>query len=96
MAYAWAAEVDDGVPDAAPLEAAAPASKRELFDLFKHLETELDAAGYFFPAEKRGPMQRNLRVMLTRAALTAQEVQTLRGVVKALAQGRRSARREET
>jgi len=78
-------------PEAAqPLAQAAPADKDELFAFFAHLEQELAAAGYFFPEEKRRQMERNLRTMFTRAALTSSEVQTLRGVVKTLAEGRRS------
>ena len=69
-----------------------PTEKQDLERLFEHLESELERAGYFHPPEKREVMARNIRSALTRAGLTAQETQTLRGVVKALAQGRGKAR----
>jgi tRNA/rRNA methyltransferase len=64
-----------------------PANKAELFGLFAHLEAELDRTGFLFPPDKRPAMVRNLRNMLARASFTEQDVRTLRGVIKALAQG---------
>jgi len=54
----------------------------------EHLEQELDEAGFFHPPEKRPLMVRNLTASLMRSGLTHIEVQTLRGVIKALAKGR--------
>jgi len=73
---------------ASELDAATPASRADLEGLFGHLESELDAAGYFHPPEKRPVMARTIRTALTRAQLTEPETRTLRGVVKALAKGR--------
>jgi tRNA/rRNA methyltransferase len=66
--------------------AAAPAlaDKADLYRLFEHLETELDAGGFLKPPEKRPHMVNTLRNMLHRAALTEQDVRTLRGVIVAL------------
>jgi tRNA/rRNA methyltransferase len=61
-----------------------PATRAELQDLFHHLERELDAAGFLFPPNLRPSMVRNLRSLLTRAALTEQEVRTLHGVITSL------------
>lgn len=61
-----------------------PANKEELLGFFEHLERELDRFGFLKPPEKRPSMVRNLRNMFQRAALTEQEVRTLRGVVAAL------------
>lgn len=69
--------------------AAEAATQGELEGLFAHLEGELDAVGFLWPPEKAPRMVRNLRAMLLRAALTAQEVRTLRGVIKALVKGRK-------
>lgn len=80
-AYEWRS--GDPAPDdfsAAPL----PATKQELMALMDHLETELDRAGFFFPAHKAETMKRNLRAGLTRGNWTHQDVQTLRGAIKAL------------
>jgi len=65
-----------------------PADQAEVFGFFEHLESELDAAGFFHPPEKRSSMVRNLRVAFGRSSLSAQEVRTLRGVVTALSKGR--------
>ena len=59
-----------------------------MLGMYEHLETELDAAGFFHPPEKFRSMSQNLRVMLGRAGFTAQEVATFRGVITALSKGR--------
>ena len=61
-----------------------PATKAELLGLFEHLERELDACGFLHVAEKRPIMVRNLRNLFGRAALTEQEVRTLRGIIACL------------
>ena len=65
-----------------------PATRGELHELFQHLEDELDAAGFLQLAHMRPTMVRNLRNLLSRARLTAQEVKTLHGVITALAGGK--------
>ena len=60
------------------------AEKAELFNLFEHLESELDQGGFLKPVEKRPKMVQNLRNILHRASLTSQDVRTLRGVIVAL------------
>jgi len=60
------------------------ADRADLVRLFDHLEAALDAAGFFRPPEKRAHMMLALRSMLQRAALTDQEVRTLRGAIAAL------------
>lgn len=67
-----------------PAKETVAASKQELIGLFEHLERELDAGGFFHVAPKRAIMSRNLRNMLERARLNAQEVRTLRGVIATL------------
>jgi tRNA/rRNA methyltransferase len=59
---------------------------------FEHLERELEAAHFFKPPEKRPSMVQNMRTMFTRMGATEQEIRTLRGIVKALVQARRSGR----
>jgi len=70
-------------------KATRPAEKAELQGLFEHLEGELDEAGFFHVTEMRPGKVRNLRNMFQRAALTEQEVRTLRGVVTSLATKRK-------
>ena len=87
VAYEWRLTETEGPP--AGFEALdAPAEQAALLGLYTHLEAELDAAGFFHPAEKRPSMVRNLRIALGRARFTEQEVRTLRGVITALAKGR--------
>ena len=63
---------------------------REAVDrLYAHLESELDAANYFWPEHKRDAMAASLRNLLSRAPLTDQDVRMLRGVVRSLAEKRR-------
>ncbi len=76
-----------GRPRKAELPPVAP--KADTMRLFEHLESELDAAGFLHPPEKRPVMVRNLRTIFLKAALTEQEVRSLRGVVRALAERRR-------
>ena len=66
----------------------APADQAQVHGFYEQLEGELEAAGFFHPPEKRASMVRNLRVAFGKAALSDQEVRTLRGVVTALSRGR--------
>jgi tRNA/rRNA methyltransferase len=66
----------------------APAPREVQLGMFEQLEAELDHAGFFHPPEKRPSMQRNLRVALSKANMTTQEVRTFRGVITALSKGR--------
>jgi len=66
-------------------------TRGELLDLFDHLERELKESGFLFPPEKRETMVRAIRATIHRARLTYQEVQTLRGMIVALAKGKHRA-----
>ena len=68
------------------------ASQVELDGLYQHFHDELDRAGFFYPPEKTPLMMQNLINLFARASAPAQEVRTLRGVIKALAIGRGKAR----
>jgi tRNA/rRNA methyltransferase len=69
------------------------ATKAELIGFFEHLERELEAQGFFNPAQRRPTVVRNLRTLFSRMGATEQEVRTLRGIVATLAQGKGGARR---
>jgi tRNA/rRNA methyltransferase len=86
-AYEWRMAIENAPPPAFR-EAAEPADQAELIGLYQHLESELEASGFFFPPEKTPSMVRNLRVILARSRLSLQEVRTLRGVITALTKGR--------
>lgn len=72
-----------------------PASKEDLIGFFEHIERELDRTEFLFPADKRAAMVQNMRNMWHRAGLTYQEVQTLRGIVRALTGGKKRRKKEE-
>jgi tRNA/rRNA methyltransferase len=61
-----------------------PATREELLGLFGHLESELEAAGFFKSPNMRPTMVRNLHNIFHRAGLTEQEVRSLRGVIASL------------
>lgn len=86
-AYEWRTLVLDAPPPNFR-EGEAPASGALQLGLYEHLETELDAAGFFHPPEKKRSMSQNLRVMLGRSRFSEQEVATLRGAIHALSKGR--------
>lgn len=89
IAHEWRA--GDAAPEGfKPLEDRA--SQHDLEGLYGHLHDELDRAGFFFPPEKTPLMMQNLINIFARGGLTAQEVRTLRGAIKALTIGRGKAR----
>jgi len=87
MAYEWRLasgplEEDEDPPP--PTGSARPATKDELLHFFEHLEGALDDRDFFPTPEMRPKMVQNMRTMFERTSLTRQDVQTLRGVVRAL------------
>ena len=89
FAYIWVSAEDGGSPpDLFQKELSSVAEREDLVRMFEHLEDELQDSGFFYPPEKRALMAQNIRAPFTRAKLTVQEVQTLRGVIKALSIGR--------
>ena len=71
----------------------APAGKQQLFAFFEHLEAELEKVEFFRPPEKRATMTINLRNIFARMQPTSQDVQTLHGVIMAIAEGRKGPAR---
>ncbi|MFU0503562.1 RNA methyltransferase [Pseudaminobacter sp. NGMCC 1.201702] len=61
-----------------------PAAKEHLHGFLDHLETALDARGYFRPAAKKPKMLDNVRAVLTRPGFTLKEIKLLRGVLSSL------------
>jgi tRNA/rRNA methyltransferase len=94
-AYEWF-RADDATPPAriehGPVHR--KPTREELFQLFEHLERELEANGFLYPPEKHGTMVRAIRATIHRARLTYQEVQTLRGMIVALAKGKHRVRKD--
>lgn len=65
-----------------------PATRESVTSFFDYIEAELDAVN-FYPEDKKPIMTRNMRDIFHRLAMTEQEVRTLRGAIRALAEGRR-------
>lgn len=84
VSFEWRRQNEgDTLPFTEPPESP-PATKDDLQGLFEHLEGVLDTTGFFTSADKRPSMVNNLRTVLTRARMTAQEVRTLRGVISSI------------
>jgi tRNA/rRNA methyltransferase len=66
-----------------------PATKHELEGFLEQLLTSLEAANYFRPPEKQPSMVRSIRNIFQRQQLMEQDIRTLRGIVKELAEGPR-------
>ena len=69
-------------------ESSPPATRESVASFFDWVEAELDAVN-FYPPDKRPVMTRNMRDIFLRRGLTEQDVRTLRGALRALAEGRR-------
>lgn len=86
--YIWRSAESAAPPPTFESKTAEIASREDLVRMFEHLEDELEKSGFFFPAEKKALMSQNIRAPFTRANMTAQEVRTFRGIIKALSKGR--------
>ena len=93
IAYEWF-KLASGtkLPFAMP-EKSAPAPKEQLLAFFAALERELEKVEFFRPPDKRETMQINLRNIFTRMQPTRQDIQTLHGVIMAIAEGRKGPAR---
>jgi tRNA/rRNA methyltransferase len=93
VAYEWFKLAGGAkLPFAMP-EKSAPAPKQQLLAFFASLEGELEKVEFFRPPDKRQTMQINLRNIFTRMQPTQQDIQTLHGVIMAIAQGRKGPAR---
>jgi tRNA/rRNA methyltransferase len=93
VAYEWFKLAGGGqLPFGMP-EKSAPARKQQLLAFFASLERELEKVEFFRPPDKRETMQINLRNIFTRMAPTQQDIQTLHGVIMAIAEGRKGPAR---
>ena len=93
VAYEWFKAATGGaLPFAMPQKSAA-APKEQLLSFFASLERELEKVEFFRPPDKRDTMQINLRNIFTRMAPTRQDIQTLHGVLTAIAEGRKGPAR---
>jgi tRNA/rRNA methyltransferase len=93
VAYEWFKLATAGkLPFAMPRKSA-PAAKEQLLAFFASLERELEKVEFFRPPDKRETMQINLRNIFSRMQPSQQDIQTLHGVIMAIAEGRKGPAR---
>jgi len=93
MGYEWFKLSTGGaLPFVMPRKSGA-ARKEQLAAFFANVEQELERVEFFRPAEKRETMLVNLRNIFARMQPTQQDIQTLQGVVMAIAEGRKGPAR---
>ena len=93
VGYEWFKLAGGGTLPFAMPEKSAPAPKQQLLAFFAALERELEKVEFFRPPDKRETMQINLRNIFNRMAPTRQDIQTLHGVIMAIAEGRKGPAR---
>lgn len=86
MAYEWSKAESLAMPTLTSLDP--PAPQGELEALIEQFELLLDSANYFFPPERAHVIRRTIRSLMTKPRWTSQEVRTLRGAVRAIAERR--------
>jgi tRNA/rRNA methyltransferase len=69
-----------------------PAPHGEVAGLIAHMETLLENAGYFHVPDRTPATKRTIAQMLSRPGFTSEEVRTLRGMIRALAEERSEER----
>ena len=90
--YEWfSAAHGQTLPFALP-ERSPPAPRDMLVSFFDFVENELEASGFFRPANKRPVMARNFRNIIHRLGPTVQDIRTLRGAIVRLIEGPRVLR----
>ncbi len=93
VAYEWfKLATGEKLPFAMPKKSP-PAPKQQLLSFFSSVERELEKVEFFRPPDKRATMQINLRNIFTRMQPTQQDIQTLHGVIMAIAEGRKGPAR---
>jgi tRNA/rRNA methyltransferase len=93
IAYEWFKHASGGaLPFDMPQKSDA-APREQLVAFFKNLERELEKVEFFRPPDKRETMQINLRNIFSRMQPTRQDIQTLSGVIMAIAEGRKGPAR---
>ena len=93
VGYEWCKLQSGGALPFAMPQKSAPATREQLLAFFGNLERELERVEYFRPPDKRDTMLINLRNIFHRMGPTRQDIQTLQGVIMAIAEGRKGPAR---
>ncbi|HEX7931291.1 MAG TPA: RNA methyltransferase, partial [Sphingomicrobium sp.] len=70
-------------------EAEPRAEHEHLEGMIQQVYAALEAADYFHPPDRTPATKNTIRTILTKAGWSVREVQAMRGVIRALAEGRR-------
>jgi tRNA/rRNA methyltransferase len=87
VGYEWFKMTGGGALPFTMPQKSGPAPRQQLLAFFEMLERELERVEFFRPAEKRTTMTINLRNIIHRMQPTRQDIQTLHGVISAIAEG---------
>ena len=88
LAYEWSKGVALASPPEVPLDP--PAEHGEMEQLIQHLVRDLDAAGYFFPADRTEATLRTLRTTLTKTGWSYNDIRMMHGIITTLGRTPRS------
>lgn len=87
MGYEWFKHARQGALPFTAVERSERALKAQMEAFIETLVAELDKVEFLRPVEKRETMIVNLRNIFSRMELTKQDMQTLHGVIKSIAEG---------
>ncbi|RYD86667.1 MAG: DUF559 domain-containing protein, partial [Sphingomonadales bacterium] len=87
MGYEWFKHANNGALPYGTVERSERAVKAQMDAFFEMLIAELDKVEFLRPAEKRETMIVNLRNIFSRMEMTRQDMQTLHGIIKSIAEG---------
>jgi tRNA/rRNA methyltransferase len=82
LAYEWSRRSNLAQPPAKALEP--PAPRGELQGLIGHVNSELEAKGYFHPPSRTQATRNTLRTIFTKTNWSSREVKAVRGIIRAL------------
>lgn len=85
-AYEWSKHIVLAQPPVTPLDPPAPHGEME--DLIGHFVRDLEASGYFFPADRKKVTLRALRTMLTKTGWTSNDTRMMHGIISILGRPR--------
>jgi len=88
VAYEWYKRATGGALPFAGERRSPPAERDKVLSFFDYIEAELEAVN-FYPKDKEPIMKRNMRDIFHRLEMTEQDVRTLRGAIRAIAEARR-------
>ncbi len=88
LAYEWSKGAELAMPTLGD-EAEPRAEQAHLEGMIGQLYEALEAADYFHPPDRTPATKNTLRTILTKAGWSAREIQALRGVIRAIAEGPR-------